>query len=605
MRSSLSGALAALVAGIGACGRGLEAQAVRVFADSPNVWFEEYATAARVSPDGRWAIYSGRIIDLQRGHEAKDHVWTGLTEWHGAAFGPNGDLVLLGTSRDTSGWFARKRGSPSLLPLPSDAIPQWSPDGAQVAFRRFGTADSIFAGPLGMARAYATGGTLAGFAWFPDGSSLLVLVLEPGGTSTLSRIDLGSGRATVVAHDLDAPPLFSPVGVAPDGRHAYVALAGPGEPPAEVRHEPFAKRRLAIYAVDLATGNLRSVIPAPREGDVFAPSVSGGTLFWTHAATRSSVVVVPASGGPTRVVAHDAMLPSWRPDGRQIGVVYGDWRWVDWAINWDGGAVDVDTSGEAVGPIRPVITGYHEDFQPVWSPNGRWVAYHSHRARTPVPSYFAPGHSDDIWLRHAGAPARDSTEIRLTDFGWEAGPPDWSRDGTRLLFVSWERGGEPGVSYPYLVAIDTATGRADAHVRLPLFKQIHNAVWAAWSPVTDDVALEEDLGGGRHALWVEESNGDRAVKVTEYPMQTYGGVSWTPDGKALVYAALSNGRMQLFVIAADGGTPRQLTHDSANVFLPRVSPDGRLVAATRISHRKEVWRLGLPPGVPTRPARRF
>src|SRR5213079_1097897 len=132
--------------------------------------------------------------------------------------------------------------------------------------------------------------------------------------------------------------------------------------------------------------------------------------------------------------------------------------------DWDGGAVDVDTGGRPVGPLYPLITGYHEDFQPVWSPRGRWVAYHSHRAKTPVPSYLAPGSSDDIWLRRVGAPARDPSEIRLTDFGWEAGPPDWSRDGTRLLFVSWERGGAAGVSYPYVVTIDTATGRAVGHV---------------------------------------------------------------------------------------------------------------------------------------------
>src|SRR5947207_693560 len=193
-----------------------------------------------------------------------------------------------------------------------------------------------------------------------------------------------------------------------------------------------------------------------------------------------------------------------------------------------------------------------------------------------------------------GGRGRDPSEIRLTDFGWEAGPPDWSRDGTRLLFVSWERGGAAGVSYPYVVTIDTATGRAVGHGRLPLPPQIHNSLWAAWSPVSDDVALEEDLGGGRHALWIAASNGASARKVTEYPMETYGGVSWTPDGKALVYAALTGGRMQLFEIPAAGGTPQQLTHDSGNLLHPRVSPRGNLIAATRLVHRKEIWRVPLP-----------
>src|SRR5207302_1179203 len=212
------------------------------------------------------------------------------------------------------------------------------------AFSRAGVTDSVFAGLLGNARAYPVAGVVTGFAWLPDGGSLVVIALEPRGTSTLSRLDLASGHATVVARDLDAPTLFSPV-------------------------------------------------------------------------AEASVVVVPTAGGTVRLVMRGAEVPSWRPDGRQIGFVYGDWRWVDWAIDWDGGAVDVDTGGRPVGPLYPLITGYHEDFQPVWSPRGRWVAYHSHRAKTPVPSYLAPGSSDDIWLRRVGAPGRDPSEIRLIDLG--------------------------------------------------------------------------------------------------------------------------------------------------------------------------------------------
>src|SRR5437870_12429072 len=85
-------------------------------------------------------------------------------------------------------------------------------------------------------------GVVTGFAWLPDGGSLVVIALEPRGTSTLSRLDLASDHATVVARDLDAPTLFSPVAVAPDGRRAYVALAGSGAPSPEARHEPPANR---------------------------------------------------------------------------------------------------------------------------------------------------------------------------------------------------------------------------------------------------------------------------------------------------------------------------------------------------------------------------
>jgi Tol biopolymer transport system component len=52
--------------------------------------------------------------------------------------------------------------------------------------------------------------------------------------------------------------------------------------------------------------------------------------------------------------------------------------------------------------------------------------------------------------------------------------------------------------------------------------------------------------------------------------------------------------MQLFSVAVDGGAPKQLTHDSANVFEPTVSPDGRLMATARLAHAEEVWKTNLP-----------
>jgi Tol biopolymer transport system component len=567
----------------------------RVLSESPTYWFEGAFTAADVSPDGRWAISydSGvRIVDLQRGQDGSHVLWSGVADPQAAVFGPDAQVVLLGRREGKTGWFTRGRGTPRLLPIPSDALPRWAPDGQAVAFSRPST-DSVYAGPVGRARGYRMPGVVTGLTWLPDGGSLLVLTREASGTSTLSRLELTRGHSTPVARDLDAATFGSPLAVGPDGRHAYVALASSGAPAPEARHEPYARRRLGIYEVDLATGTRRSVVPAPEKGDAFAPSIAAGHLYWTHTTTDESIVVIPAAGGPARVVWRGGEVPSWRPDGRQIGFVYGEGRLADWALNLDGGAVDVDSGGRPLGPLRAVITGYHEDFQPVWSPRGGWIAYHSHRPRTPVAWYDAPGSTDDIWLRRVGAPARDTSEIRLTDFGLEAGSPDWSRDGSRLLFTSYEKGGPGDVSYPYVVTIDTATGNALKHGRLPLPKSIRKALWAAWSPVSDEVALEEDLGRGRHGLWVVSSDGARARKLTEYAMRTYGGVTWDADGKRLVYAALTGGRMQLFAIPAVGGAPQQLSEDAASLFTPRASPDGRFIAATRISHRRDLWRLAL------------
>ena len=148
-----------------------------------------------MSRDGRWAIsydLGVRILDLQRGQDATERLWAGVADLQAAVFGPDEELVLLGTPEGKTGWFTRGRGTPRLLPIPSDARPRWAPDARGVAFSRAGVSDSVYAGPLGRARAYHIPGAVTGFAWLPDGRSLLVLAREPSGTSTLYRVELTS-----------------------------------------------------------------------------------------------------------------------------------------------------------------------------------------------------------------------------------------------------------------------------------------------------------------------------------------------------------------------------------------------------------------------------
>ncbi|MEO7138456.1 MAG: hypothetical protein ABI037_12125 [Gemmatimonadales bacterium] len=459
-----------------------------------------------------------------------------------------------------------------------------------MAYIRLSTPDAgLFAGPIGKERAYPLPGRVTGWAWLPDSKSLLAMVADTQSLSTLVRLELSSGRTEVLARDLDADPTFSPVAVTTDGHYAYVALASLGIPSPQDRKESVANRDLDIYEVKLVYGRRHVVVGTPA--DDFAPQVSAGHLYWTTASIDASVVVIPIAGGAARTIVPGGQVPSWRPDGQQMGYFFGASRMADWSLNFDGGIVDVDAAGAAVGTPRAFTTWYGEDFPPVWSPDGRWIAYHSHRPPAPTVSY--EGNSDDIWLRRAGAPAAE--DIRLTDFGLEAGSPDWSPDGTRLVFTSWEKDGEPEGAFPWIVTIDPSTGRPLWHGRLPLPAPIRGAEQAAWSPNGEELAIEEKTAEGRHRLWVVRADGNRARKVVDYAMPTYGGVDWTPDGKTLVYSALAGERMQLFTVPAGGGTPRKLTTDQQNLLHPQVSPNGELIAATRVLQRKELWRVPLPP----------
>jgi Tol biopolymer transport system component len=460
-----------------------------------------------------------------------------------------------------------------------DATPKWSPDGSMVAYYR-GLQRGLFVSRPEGTDHFDVGGFVTGVAWSPSGDVVFALVDHDDGVSSLVRLSVADHEVEALREGLDATNRYNSIGVSEDGELLYLALAGDAPPNPEARHQPDADRDTDIYELDLATGELR--IAVQTAGDDFYPVVTGEYLYWTHNDLGDAVVVVPISGGEARVVVEDAQIPYWSADGSQIAFTYGGWRISDWGLNLDAGVVDVDGEMRATSEMTPIVVGYHEDFTPAWSPDGQWIVYHSHRSDGPTPFYAGAGSTDDLYLRHPSAPPEE--EIRVTDFGWEVGMADWSPDGRQLVFDSWDRGGPPRVSKPWIATIDPATGRA----LMP--EGVESSVLAAWSPLGGEIALVEKIEGSLHALWILSVDGARAQRLLEFRSSTYGGVDWTPDGGRLVFSALADGRMQLFVLPRAGGEPEQLTNDGASLIHPQVSPDGQWIAATRVHRAKELRR---------------
>jgi Tol biopolymer transport system component len=565
----------------------------KVYSESPAAWYEGLGNAAQISSDGKWALYHSfgrgtKLINLETGREEAERFKAGMDRVFSATFYRGNQLARRGERAGQQGWFLPGPDGPRIFPLPPDAIPRWSPDGSAVAYFWPLQADKgLFVGDAQHQKQYSVEGSINGFVWSPDGRLIYGTAWHEDGLTSLVRINLETGSIETLAKDLDAFRRFKSLSTSADGRRLYVALASSAAPVAEARHQPNADRDLDVYELELATGARRVVVQAP--GDDFAPSVADGFLYWTHNDISDSVAVIPSSGGAARVVVDGAELPYWSPDGKQIAFTYGLWRLADVALNLDAGVVRVDSQARPQSKMKPIVTGYHEDFTPAWSPDGKWIAFHSHRSSTPVSSYEAAGSTDDLYLRRVTGGT--SKEIRLTDFGWEVGVADWSPDGRRLVFDSWERGGPQGVSKPWIVTIDPLNGRPVRVERLPLPDPIKNATGESWSPKGDEIAFEERTKGNGRILWVVSTDGKRSEKLVEYTSSTYGGLDWTPDGKTIVYGALAGERMQLFAIPRSGGPTRQLTNDPANLMHPQVSPDGRWIACTRMAQSKEIWRL--------------
>jgi len=580
--------MTALVVAVGCAEEMPRGEPEAVFALSPPTWFEDGFSYYDVSPDGTRALYGARfgirLIDLARGVE--DSAAPGVSARTAAAtFDPRGRLAR--SAGTEAGWLMESDSAWAVLAVPADAVPRWSRDGSKLAWYGSGSAVVRFA-MAGAMDSVRLDGQVTGLAWAPDGESAYALVFHDDGTSSLERVAAGSAPQTVRA-GLDAPSRFNSIAVARNGRTAFLSLASDTTPDNEARHLFDADRDTDIYALDLRTGGLTAVVGSP--GDDFYPVIAGDFLYWTRNDMRDAVVVVPLEGGDARVVQEDAQIPYWRPDGRQIGVTMGGWRIADWALNLDAFAVNVDSSAYAISTPLSLVVGYHEDFTPAWSPDGQWLAYHSHRAPAPVPAYASAGSTDDIYLRRVGT--RTEQELRLTDFGWEVGMADWSRDSRRLVFDSWERG-RPGIAVPWIATIDPATGRLLQTRRLALPPDVAGTLLATWSPVADEIALVGTAADGSQSLWVVRPDGSNALKLVDFRSTTYGGLDWTADGRALVYGAIGdNGRMQIFSVPRRGGSPRQLTRDADGLLHPQVSPDNRWIAATRTIRGKALHRIRL------------
>lgn len=566
-----------------------------VYADTSAVWFEDSHVAGEPTSHGRWLILADwrprSVIELETGREASlEEVAPGhgLERLLGVRDAGGGRTAFYGVRGSQSGWFVQAPDTVMYTGLPRAAAPAWSADGTRLAYF-VADGDTLYLAGEHSTLRLKVGRPAGPPVWAPDGGSVYVMVRANDGAGSLLRVRWDDHLVEVLRNGLYISDVTTRFAVSLDGQRLFLALAGPVAPAAEARHSPTPQRYLDIYAFDPVSKTLDPVVQTPHAD--FAPVTAGKWLYWTRNAYADAVVIVPATGGEPRILVTDAILPSWSPDGKRVAFTYGNFGGVDGAISKDAAVIDLDEEGHPSGEALPIVTGFHEDFTPTWSPDGSWIAYHSHRSSRPVMYYAGAGTTDDIYLRRPEAPM--SEEIRLTDFGWEVGPADWSPDGRRVAFASWERGSLPGIAKPWIATINPADGRLIELERLGLPDGVENATMPVWSPDGREIALDVRRGGARHELWVVRPDGSGSERLVEFRSETYGGVHWTPDGRFLVYAALADRRMQLFRVRRTGGEPEQLTRDAANVLHPRVSPDGRWIAASRLVRVKEVWRLEL------------
>jgi WD40 repeat protein len=558
--------------------------------------FEDFSARTEVSADGQWLLRTfvdgnQTLLRLPAGTPDSAMLQGGLHDFERAAW--CGDQLLrLGTRDGKRTWFEQSASGLVPLSIPPEATPVCDLTGQHLAHfisfparRELAQLKDIFVGTPRAQKKVEIGGVILAARFSLDGSALYVLWRQESGASTLTRVFLPTLQVTQLARDLDAWPFPGPeLSVSPDSQSLILPLATLKAPDDARRQLPRAPDRwLKLYRFHLASHKFS---PFVEEGDSDQtdPSIVGRDLYWVSSRNTKTVVAFPSQGGSvhTVIAGREAYLPTWSRDGKRIAFVEGEYRLADWALSQDIGIVAVDEKILPAGEPKPYVVGNHEDFPVEWSPNGRWIAWHSHRdPMRNAPYYDEPGSTDDIWVRQAED--LHAPEIKVTHDLWETGWAYWSPDGSELIYTTWDRNGEPGIYQVRVMTVNTTTGQPVKERLFPMPKEVRSPEIAVWSPRGDEIAVEDAASPTERILWIVAKDGSRLQKVISYSSETYSGIDWSPDGTTLYYSALEGGHMKIFSVSRDGGRAKKISEGPPGNYLhPRVSPDGRWIACSQL-----------------------
>ena len=397
--------------------------------------------------------------------------------------------------------------------------------------------------------------------------------------------------------------------------------------------------RVGITGGDIATISAGS--DSPFATDVSSDGAS--LLLWS----ATGIFAIGTAGGPPRFIMKKTGVfsPAWSPDATSIA--YSDQDDSLYSMKIDGTDRQELTKGE--GAISDIA----------WSPDGHRIRFTRNRVlweisskggnlHTVFPSWQGPAgqccgrwtRNGDFYLFLAGGNNQNGSNVggleqiwaideRHSFFGQASSPPfplasgpiHWgtpipSRDAKKIFAVGTTPRAE-------LARFDAKSKRIEPHLGGI------SAEFLSFSSDGKQIAYVTYPDG---ILWRAKADGSSRVQLTSPPIRP-AVCRWSPDGTQILFTAKRNsGLSELYTVAAQGGSPRQLLPalegtgredgfwspdgrkivfavfepqaslaifdvstgkvrtipGSGELFSPRWSPDGRFIAAMTIPQTTEI-----------------
>ncbi len=513
---------------------------------------------------------------------------------HAAVISPDGSRLVI-VAKDTEGrnlLWVRSLDSSAIRPLngtENPSFPFWSPDGRFIGYFADGKLKKIDASG-GPAQTVCDASSSRGGTWSSDGTILfapfadgpLYRVPNTGGSATaVTRLDPGRGETS------HRWPYFLP-----DGRHFLFLVAS-----FSASRE---KEGLGIYSASLDSpeqtflvqANSRMAYAPPgyllfvREGNLLAQAfdareqrVSGDPFpiaetIQTFAQIYDALFSVSANGillYQNRTATSIAQLVWVDRGGRKLGLLGAPIDQSNPQISHDGrrvllhltdpqsGNVDLWAYDSSGGIATRLTSGVETDADPVWSPDGRTIAFTSN-----------PQGRADLYLMNSSGEGLPKLVLHSERSKLAT---DWSPDGKFLLFRSAD-----AESKLELWAMPISGDRRP----VPFIQARYSVSDGRFSP------------DGRYVAYSSNESGRWEIYVAPFPgsggnwkVSTDGGSEprWRRDGKELYYLAPDGVLMAAAVRVSptfDAESPKRLFAfrrrepvATMDLFSYDVSPDGQ------------------------------